>query len=347
MTEEQPSIAEPRLHLSTSPHILHKGGVPSIMLSVVIALSPAMIGSVVFFYGIRALVLTCVCCAAAVGAEWAITSFAKKESTIGDYSSLVTGILLAFSLPPDLPLWMAALGGIFAIVVAKMAFGGLGANFINPALAGRSFLMLSFPAAMTHWIAPLHGTMNGLSKELDGISAATPLVYFKNALASGNFHPLDFQEALPRLFWGNVGGCLGETSAALLFTGALFLLYKRIIGFRIPTAFLGTTFILFWIFNGTGEFLTSEAVIVPFYQLLSGGLILGALFMAADPVSTPITPSGRFIFGVGCGVLTFFIRKFGGYTEGVCFAILIMNCCTPLIERYTQPQRFSETTKNE
>jgi Na+-translocating ferredoxin:NAD+ oxidoreductase subunit D len=347
MSEEQLKISEPRLHLSTSPHILHPGAVPSIMVSVAIALSPALIGSIVFFFGIHALIVACACVAATVGTEWAITTLAKKPSTIADCSALVTGLLLALSLPPDLPVWIAALGGGFAIVIAKMPFGGLGGNFINPALAGRAFLILSFPAAMTHWTSPLHGTISGMAKELDGVSAATPLAFFNNALASGNFHPLDFQEALPRLFLGNVGGCIGETSAALLFLGALFLWYKRIIGFRIPLTFLSTCFILFWLFNGTGEFLTSEALIVPFYQLLSGGLILGALFMASDPVSSPITPSGRFIFGIGCGALTFFFRKFGGYTEGVCFAILIMNCCTPLIERCTRPNFFGEAVKNE
>ena len=343
MLEEK---AAPLLHISTSPHLLHHGGTRSIMLSVTLALVPALIGSVVNF-GIRSLVLTCLCVAGAMGAERLITLLAKKPATINDYSAVVTGMLLAFSLPPHFPFWMAVTGSVFAIVTAKMAFGGLGNNFINPALAGRVFLMVSFPAAMTQWTAPLRGTIHGLSVGLDGISAATPLAYFKNALASGNFHPLDFQESLPRLFLGNTGGCLGETSAALLLAGALFLWYKRILGFGIPLVFIGTAFLLFWIGNGTGEFMTSDAFIVPFYHLFSGGLMLGALYMAADPVTTPITPWGRVVFGAGCGILTFIFRKFGGSVEGVGYAILLMNCCTPLIERCTRPRHYGEVKKSE
>jgi electron transport complex protein RnfD len=260
---------------------------------------------------------------------------------------VITGVLLAFSLPPGLPLWMAFTGSVFAIITAKMAFGGLGNNFINPALAGRAFLMLSFPAAMATWVAPFHGTLQGLSVELDGVSAATPLSYFKSALASGNFHPLDFQEGLFRLFMGNCGGCLGETSAALLLAGALFLWYKRILGFGIPLVFIGTFFFLFWLGNGTGELMTSDAFIVPFYQVFSGGLMLGALYMAADPVTTPVTPWGRVVFGAGCGILTFIFRKIGASAEGVGYAILLMNCFTPLIERYTRPKRYGEAKKSE
>ncbi len=341
MAEEKKQATNRLLHVSTSPHILYPGGVPSIMLSVALALVPALIGSVIFF-GLRSLLLVGACIASAVGAERLITVLAKRPSTIGDYSALVTGMLLAFTLPPALPLWMAVCGSVFAVAVVKMSFGGLGGNFMNPALAGRAFLTISFPAAMSQWTAPFHGTIGGLTKGLDGASAATPLAYFKGVFASGNFHPLDFQEALPRLFLGSVGGSIGETSAALLFAGALYLWYKRIVGLSIPCVFMGTVFLLFWLFNGTGEFLTSEALIVPFYQLLAGGLVLGAFFMASDPVTTPITPWGRVIFGAGCGVLTFLFRSYGDRPEGVCFAILLMNCCTPLIERYTRSKRFGE-----
>jgi electron transport complex protein RnfD len=346
MLENKSEKAESLLSISTSPHISHKGDVQSIMLSVSFALVPALIGSI-FFFGIRSLILTCTCVAAAVGAEWCITSLAKKPTTINDYSAVLTGMLLAFSLPPALPLGMAIVGSVFAIIMAKMAFGGLGNNFINPALAGRCFLMISFPAAMSQWSVPLQGTIHGLTKGLDGVSAATPLAYFKGAMASGNFHPLDFQEVLPHLFLGNVGGCTWGTSALLLLAGALYLWYKRIIGFGIPLVFMGTAYLLFWISNGTGEFMTSEAFFVPSFQLLSGGIMLGALFMAADPVTTPITPWGRVIFGAGCGILTFFFRTFGGSADGVCYAILLMNCCTPLIERYTRPRRYGEVKKSE
>jgi electron transport complex protein RnfD len=242
---------------------------------------------------------------------------------------------------------MAMLGSVFAIAVAKMAFGGLGNNFMNPALAGRAFLAISYPVAMTRWIAPLHGTIHGLSQGLDGISSATPLAYFKNALASGNFHPLDFQESLPNFLWGNVGGSVGETSAALLIVGALYLWYKRIIGLGIPLMFIGTVFLLSWLFNGTGYFFTSEAFIVPFYQVLAGGLILAALFMATDPVTTPITPRGRIVFGIGCGALTFALRKFGGSSEGVGYAVLLMNCCSPLIDSFVRPKRYGEVKQSE
>jgi electron transport complex protein RnfD len=343
-TTTEPAAAS--LHVSTPPHIRQKGEVPAIMLSVIAALSPAFIGAL-FFFGIKALLLTIVCIAAAAATERLICLAIKKPSTAGDYSAVVTGMLLAFSLPPALPLWMGVLGSVFAVAVVKMAFGGLGNNFMNPALAGRAFLLVSYPAAMTHWSAPLHGTIHGLSHGLDGISSATPLTYFKNALASGNFHPLDFQEALPVLWGGNVGGCVGETSAVLLIVGALYLWYKHIIGLSIPALFIGTVFLLSWLFNGTGYFFTSEALIVPFYQVLAGGLILGALFMATDPVTTPITSAGRIVFGIGCGALTFALRKWSGAAEGAGFAIILMNCCTPLIDKCVKPRRYGEVKKGE
>jgi electron transport complex protein RnfD len=329
------------LHVSVSPHIRHTGSVPAIMLSVIIALGPAFIGSVVFF-GVRSCILTCACVAAAVATEWSITALLRKPASINDYSAIVTGMLLAFNLPPDLPVWMAMLGSMFAIGVVKMAFGGLGSNFMNPALAGRAFLMVSYPAAMTHWSAPIHGTLSGFSRGIEGVTTATPLACFKAAAASGHLHQLDLREAIPGLFWGNTGGCIGETSAALIVLGALFLWYKRIIGFIIPSLFIGTVFLFFWMSNGSGEFFSTHALYAPLYQILSGGLMLGALFMATDTVTSPITPWGKAIFGVGCGMLTVVIRKFGGYPEGVCYAILLMNCVVPLLDRYTRPKRFGE-----
>ena len=346
MTTGQKTGTEASLHLSTSPHIRQSGEVPSIMLSVILALVPALLGSV-FFFGLRALLLTLTCVASAVAAEWLIIAAAKKTATVGDYSAVVTGMLLAYTLPPSFPQWMAALGSVFAIAVAKMAFGGLGNNFINPALAGRAFLMVSYPASMTQWSAPLHGTIHGLAQGLDGISAATPLAYFKSAIASGNYHPIDLQETLPRMFLGNVGGCVGATSAAFLIAGALYLWYKRVIGFSTPLTFIGMVFLLSWTCNGTGHFLTTEALLIPFYQVLAGGLMLGALFMATDPVTTPVTFGGRVLFGAGCGALTFIFRKFGGPPEGVCSAILLMNCCTPLIEKCVKRKRYGEVKKGE
>jgi electron transport complex protein RnfD len=319
----------------------HPAAVPEIMLSVIIALAPAFVGSL-FFFGVRSCILTCACVVAALATEWSITAFLKRPIALNDYSAIVTGMLLAFNLPPGLPVWMAMLGSAFAIGVAKMAFGGLGSNFINPALAGRAFLMVSYPAAMTHFSAPLSGTLSGFSSLVDGATAATPLAFFKAAAASGSLNHLDLLKTIPRLFWGNTGGCIGETSAALLVLGAVFLWYKRIIGFIIPFFFMGTVFLYFWLFNGTGEFFSTRALCAPLYQVLSGGLVLGALFMATDTATSPITPWGKVIFGAGCGLLTVIIRKFGGYPEGVCYAILLMNCVVPLLDRYTRPKRFGE-----
>jgi electron transport complex protein RnfD len=256
---------------------------------------------------------------------------------------VITGILLAFNLSPSLPWWMVVLGSAFSIAVAKMAFGGLGSNFINPALAGRAFLMACYPAEMTSWIAPKLGTISGIN----GITSATPLANIKSAMANGTFQALDFQDAIINLFTGNIGGCIGETSAIAILIGAVILLYKHIIGFTIPVSFIGTVFLLFWLFNGSGQLFTSGAIIVPFYHILSGGLFLGAFFMATDMVTSPITRKGKLFFGIGCGLLTFTIRKFGGYPEGVSYSILIMNLLVPHIERYTRPKIYGEVKKRD
>lgn len=341
--EKSPDIAGQKselLSLSSSPHIRHSETVPRIMMWVIIALLPSVIASYMFF-GWRAIFLTCVGVSSAVATEWIITRLLKKPTTIGDLSAVITGILLAFNVPPTLPWWMVVIGSAFAIGVAKMTFGGLGGNFINPALAGRAMLMASYPAAMTSFSAPKLGTISGL----DGVTSATPLANFKISMANGSFQALDFQDALYNLFTGNVGGCIGETSAVALLIGAFILWYKRIIGFGIPLSFIGTVFILFWLFNGTGELFTSGSLIIPTYQVLAGGLLLGAFFMATDMVTSPITPLGKVVFGIGCGVLTFLIRKFGGYPEGVSYSILLMNLVVPLIEKYTRPKIYGGVRK--
>jgi len=335
--------AQFQLNLSSSPHIRHPESVPDIMRWVVIALCPALIASILFF-GWRAIFLTCVSVIFAVLTEYAITRLARKPNTIGDYSAIITGILLAFNVSPILPWWMMALGSIFSVGVAKMAFGGLGSNFINPALAGRAFLMASYPAAMTRWCAP-EGIIKGTHSGFDGMTSATPLALFKTAVADGSFANLNFQDALGNLFIGNVGGCIGETSAVALLIGAIILWYKRIIGFRIPFIYIGTVFLLFWLFNGTGSLFSPTAITIPLFQILSGGLFLGAFFMATDMVTSPITPGGKVYFALGCGVLTFIIRKFGGYPEGVSYSILIMNLFVPLIERYTRPSIYGKVNK--
>jgi Na+-translocating ferredoxin:NAD+ oxidoreductase subunit D len=327
------------LHISSPPHIRQTTSTPSMMLSIIIALAPAAAGSV-FFFGAHALYLIATCVAVSVATEWFAFVCMKKKPPINDLSAIVTGMLLAMSLPQKLPLWMAAAGALFAICVVKIAFGGLGKNFLNPALAGRAFLMLSFPATMNSWSAPRNGTLCGCP---DALSAATPLAHFSESLKTGAMNPLDFQDALSHLFWGNTGGAIGATSAALLLAGALFLWYRRSTGFAIPLSFIGSTFILFLLFNGTGTILTTDALVVPFYQILSGGIMLGALFMANDPVTSPITSAGRIMFGVGCGILTYGFRTYGATPDGVGYAILIMNCAVPVIDRCTRPRRYGET----
>jgi len=332
-----------QLNLSSSPHIRHPKTVPDIMRWVVIALCPALMASILFF-GWRAIFLTCVSVSFAVLTEYSITRITGKPKSIGDFSAVITGILLAFNVSPVLPWWMLALGSVFSIGVAKMAFGGLGSNFINPALAGRAFLLACYPAAMTSWIAP-QGIIKGTLSGFDGMTRATPLACFKTAVADGTLTNLNFQDALWNLFIGNVGGCIGETSAVALLLGAIILWYKKIIGFRIPFIYIGTVFLLYWLFNGSGSLFSSTAIAIPLFQILSGGLFLGAFFMATDMVTSPITPGGKVYFALGCGVLTFIIRKFGGYPEGVSYSILIMNLFVPLIERYTRPSIYGKVNK--
>jgi len=314
-----------------------------IMLFVIIAMAPSFIASVVFF-GFRAVLLTAICIGTSVCTEWVINRVFKRAQTTSDLSAVVTGILVAFNLPPSLPLWMAVIGCMFAIVVAKMVFGGLGANFINPALAGRAFLMANYPAEMTHFPPTAFGSVNGLA---DGISAATPLEAIKDAFHHGSYqdHVSDFASALGQLLLGNVGGTIGETSAIAIIIGGIFLIAGRIIDYRIPLTFIGTVFFLFWIANGTGEYFTLESLITPTFHILAGGLMLGAFFMATDMVTSPISPKGRIVFGVGCGFLTFLIRKYGGYPEGVSYSILLMNLVVPLIDRYTKPTIYGEVKK--
>jgi electron transport complex protein RnfD len=329
------------LQNACAPHLRARDSVSSIMFITIIALAPAAAASVAFF-GARSALLIMVCIASAVLAEWCIAScIVKQPRPLSDGSAVVTGLLLALTLPPTLPLWMAALGAMAAIAIVKWPFGGLGGNLVNPALAGRAFLMLSFPAAMSAFIAPVAGTINGLARGLDGIAAATPLACLRESIRAGTLEPLVFQDAFVNMFIGNTGGCLGETSALALLAGAVILWYRQIIGIRIPFFFVLTVFILFWIFNGTGGILTTEAVIIPVYQVLGGGLLLGALFMATDPVTSPVTSWGKIIFGTGCGALTFLFRKFGAHTEGVMYAILLMNLTVPLFDRWLRPGAFN------
>lgn len=296
--------------VSSSPHIRVKETTKSIMRDVVIALLPATFASV-YFFKLQALLIILVSVLSCVGAEYIWQKANKRKVTIGDLSAVVTGLLLAFNLPPAVPLWIPVVGGVFAIIIAKQFFGGLGQNIVNPALVARAFLLASWPTAMTTWT-------------LDGVTTATPLA----ALKAGTQAP-----ALMDVFIGNVGGCIGETSALALIIGGVYLLAKKVIDWKIPVSFIGTTFVITAIAGRAGN---------PLYELFAGGLMLGAFFMATDYATSPITPIGRIIFGVGCGALTSIIRILGGYPEGVSYSILIMNLFVPLIERWTAPRIFGK-----
>lgn len=310
---------------SSSPHIRSIASTPGIMKDVIIALMPALAAGI-YFFRLKALLVILVTVAACVGAEYVSNKLMKKRLTIGDYSAAVTGLLLAFNLPPSIPLWIAAVGGVFAVVIVKQLFGGLGHNFINPALAARAFMLASWPVQMTMWTNPI-----------DGASSATPLALIKKGgEAVGGVLP-----SYLSLFSGNIAGCIGETSVIALLLGAAYLFCKRVITPLIPVSFIATVAVMTWILGGdkvfTGDFL---------YHILSGGLMLGAFFMATDYTTTPSTVKGMLVFGIGCGLLTSIIRLYGGYPEGVSYSILLMNVAAPLIERYTRPKTFGGETAN-
>lgn len=290
------------LTVSVSPHIRSTDDTHTIMRDVLIALLPALVASVLIF-GARSLAVVAVCVASAVISEWVYEKILKKPSTISDLSAAVTGVLLAYNLPVDIPFWQAILGAAVAIIIVKQLFGGLGQNFANPAITARIIMLLAFSGTMTKWSFP------------DVVSTATPLVILKG----------ESDAALPSLlnmFFGVRGGCLGETSALALLIGASYLLCRKVISWHTPVAFIGTVFIF-----------TALLGKEPVYQLLSGGLLLGAFFMATDYSTTPNTNKGRIIFGIGCGLITVLIRVWGNYPEGVSFSILLMNILTPHIDR--------------
>ena len=300
-----------KLILSVSPHLRNKTNTTIIMLDVVIALLPALVMSAVVF-GLRALILVAVCVASCVIAEFLFGLLVKKPCTIGDLSAVVTGILLAFNLPVGLPVWQAVIGSVVAIIVVKQLFGGLGMNFANPAIVGRIVMFLAFSGTMSNYQIP------DATGEL--VATATPLV------ATGNDVPTLFN-----LFIGNNNGCIGETCAAALIAGGIYLMIRKVITFHIPVVFIGTVFVLSLLVVPEGQTALNYAL----YQILSGGLMLGAIFMATDYVTSPYTKWGKVIFAVGCGLITFAIRQFGSYPEGVSFSILFMNILTPYINNWT------------
>ena len=300
-----------RFVVTAPPHLFVGSDVRGVMLDVLVALLPAL-AAAAWFFGARALAVTAVTAAACAASEWAFQRLAGRPVRVDDLSSLVTGVLLAFCLPPGIPLWMAALGGVFAVVIGKEVFGGLGHNIFNPALAARAVLLASYPVAMTTWAAPRGA--------LDAVTSATPLAAAKAAAAP--FVRWD-------LFVGQVGGSIGETSAAALLLGGAYLLARRVIDWTIPFSYMGVVALM-----------SAALGRDPLGHLFSGGLVLGAFFMATDYVTCPMTRNGKLLFGAGCGVLTCLIRFYGGYPEGVCYAILIMNAFSPLIDRFTMPKPF-------
>ena len=302
-----------KLIISSSPHIRDKITVTKLMWGVIIALLPAA-GYSVYLFRLRAVELILTCVFFSILSEYLFLKLRRKKIP-GEPSAVVSGLLLAMVLPPSLPLWAAALGAVFAIIIGKQIFGGLGYNIFNPALIGRAFLMATYPVLMTSWIEPF---------TLDAVTTATPLGLMKFQSQS---------TPILQLFLGNVSGSLGETSALALLVGATYLLARRYIDWRVPLSYLGTVAI----FSGIA-YLIRPSYGSPLFHLLAGGLILGAFFMATDPVTTPISKRGRIIFGVGAGILVMVIRLWGGYAEGVMFSIIFMNALTPLLNRYVKPK---------
>ena len=324
---------ENKLIVSLSPHVHGGDSVQKNMYGVLIALIPAFIVSLVYF-GLGALIVTATSVIACLFFEWAIGKFLlkKETTTICDGSAVITGVLLAFNLPSNLPVWIIILGALFAIGVGKMSFGGLGNNPFNPALAGRVFLLLSFPVQMTSW--PVVGQLTAYT---DATTAATPLALMKQAI-HGDVSAFGQLPDAWSLFIGNNGGCLGEVSAAALILGLLYMLWKRIITWHIPVSILVTVFV----FSGIMHLANPEAYVSPVIQLLSGGLMLGAFFMATDYVTSPITPKGKIIYGIICGCLLGIFRMFGASAEGCSYSIIFANMLVPLIERFTIPKPFGK-----
>ncbi len=318
------------LTISSSPHVHAPVTTRTIMRDVIIALLPALAGSV-YFFGLRALAVTLLSVASCVFFEWLWCRLRKMPSKLYDLSAVVTGVLLAFVCPPTIPYWVIVIGAGFSILLIKMLFGGVGKNIVNPALAGRAFLF-SWPVAMTTWVKPGFANAAPILGGVDIVTAPTPL-----AAMHGGALP---ETELIDMFLGNVGGCIGETSVVLLLVGFAYLLVRKIISPRIPLAYIGTVAVLAFLFPMGNDRLMWTAC-----QLCGGGLMLGAIFMATDYVTSPVTKLGQLIYGIGCGVLTILIRYFGGYNEGVSYAILVMNCCVVLLDRLGRPTKYGAPKK--
>ena len=318
------------LTISSSPHAHSPVTTQTIMRDVLIALIPAMLGSV-YFFGFRSLLVTLVSAAACVFFEWGFCKIRKLHCKTYDLSAVVTGVLLAFVCPVTIPYWTIILGDFFAIVLVKMLFGGLGKNIVNPALAGRAFLF-SWPVLMSNWVKVGFDNAAGLLSTADAVTAATPM----SAMHQGALP----EESILDMFLGNIGGCIGETSALLLIIGFVYLLYRKVITARIPLAYIGTVAILAFLFPQGNDRIAWMAA-----QVFGGGLMLGAIFMATDYVTSPLTKLGQIVYGIGCGVITILIRYFGGYSEGVTYAILCMNACSVLLDNIGRPVKFGAPKK--
>ncbi len=308
-----------KLFVCSSPHLRDNSTTQSIMLDVLIALLPATVAGILFF-GLRAAAVIAITIGAALLSEYLMRKVMKREQTVGDLSAVVTGLLLAMNYPATIPFWIAAIGGIIAIVIVKQLFGGIGQNFMNPALGARVILVVSWAKQMTGWVPTRFQT------DVDLVTYATPLGALKEGSALASYMDM---------FIGNIGGCIGETSAIALLLGGIYLLVKRIITIEIPFIYIGTVAILSWILGPSGAF-TGDVL----YHILGGGLMIGAFFMATDYATSPITRKGRMIFAFGCGLFTIIFRLYTNMPEGVSFAIILMNIVVPLIDRYTIPVSF-------
>jgi electron transport complex protein RnfD len=314
------------LTISTSPHIRDKDSVPKIMWTAAISMLPAVFAGT-YFFGFRALLIVFIGTASSIATEALIQRILHKKITVYDGSAAVTGMLLAMVIPSGVPLWVPAIGSFCAIALAKAPFGGIGYNIFNPALIGRAILLASFPVAMTTWQLPLS------MQTVDSVTGATTLAMIKEGHAE--------IQSIWNLFIGRSGGSIGETSELALLIGAVLLLVKRYITWHIPVSFIGTVALIF----GIKELFGDRDFAMILVQVFSGGLLLGAFFMATDMVTSPLTRTGGLIFGAGTGIITCIIRIKGGYPEGVCYAILLMNAVTPLIDRYIKPRRFGISQK--
>jgi len=321
------------LRVSCSPHISEYLSTRSVMIDVIIGLLPAMAAAGYYFRS-YALILIPTCVISAMATEWLCNLIRKKPNSLGDFSAVVTGIILALSVPPSLPVWAAIIGSVFSIAIGKMVFGGLGANIFNPAMAGRAFLTASFGMLMTTWMVPatIDPTIPKISAEnkFDARTQATPLAWSKSAIKNKTEADTYGREQLRATVTGEVGGCLGETSAIALLIGGLYLLIRRTINVHIPFAVIVSAVA----FAGFFYLIDSDRYAQPLFHLTSGGLLLCAFFIATDPVTAPMTPTGMWIFGIGVGSITMLIRTVGEYPEGVMYSVLLMNAVTPLIDRF-------------